>query len=195
MEEINLEQVYKIDKVRLHGYYERIKNQYSDLDPLQIIAKFLNTQSIGEYVNDIFSVLNYYKAKIKKSILDFAFEWIRAQKIRFEYKKYLIRAQFPNYELAVDECIHRFFLKYDRYIRKLLKDDIKEYEISALYEMFFIPFDTMKFNITSILNKNKSKVPTIYRETKRLDTKIMTLRSALSEIIRNDYESTKPVHI
>ncbi|MFX1392728.1 MAG: hypothetical protein ACFFAH_04055 [Promethearchaeota archaeon] len=190
MEDINLEQVYKIDKARLYSYYERIRNQNSDLEPLQIIAKFLNTQSIGEYVNDIFNVLNYYKTKIKKNILDFAYEWIRAQKIRFEYKKYLLRAQFPNYELAIDECIYSFFLKYDRYIRKLLKNNIKEYEISALYEIFFNPFDKMKFKISLILDKHKNKVPTIFRETKRLNTKIMTLRSALSEIIRNDYEST-----
>ena len=63
MEEIKFEQVYKIDKARLYNYYERIKNQFSFLDPLKIIAKFLNNQSIGDSIDDITSILNHYKEK------------------------------------------------------------------------------------------------------------------------------------
>jgi hypothetical protein len=188
MEEIKFEQVYKIDKARLYNYYERIKNQFSFLDPLKIIAKFLNNQSIGETIDDTSSILNHYKGKIKKKILDFAFEWIRAQKIRLEYKKYLIRAQYSNFKLAVDDCIFLFFLNYDNYMRKLLKNNIKEYEISALYEIFFATFEAKNFNVSQILEKHKNKVPTIFKENQRIDTKIMTLRVGLSEIIKKDYE-------
>ena len=111
-----------------------------------------------------------------------------------EYKKYLIRAQYSNLKLAVDDCIFLFFLNYDKYMRKLLKNNIKEYDISALYEIFFATFDAKNFNISQILERHKNKVPTIFKENQRIDTKIMTLRAGLSEIIKKDYErSVNPI--
>ena len=123
--------------------------------------------------------------------MDFSFEWIRADKIRLEYKKYLIRAQYEsdNLTLAVDDCIFRFFLYYDEYIRKLFKEDIQEFEISALYETFFMQQDgDQEFNFENTLDKHKIKVPTFFDGTKRVNTNIITLREGLSEIIISDYK-------
>jgi len=192
MEEVNLEDLYKIDKDRLLKYYERIKNQYKSLGPTEIIAQFLFNQSVGPSDEDILIILNYFKEKLNLSqnLLDFAFEWIRAQTIRLEYKKYIIRADYPigHLSLAIDDCISMFFLKYDRHLRKLLKDDIYEHEISALYHIFFSIFEK-DFDSSMILELYKNKVPTIVSEDKKLDTSIITLRLALSLIIVKDYES------
>ena len=143
--DLKFENRYKIDKERLISYYNRIKRQSSkdDQDELSMIAKFLLNQSIGSSYNDIYDILLYFKDKIivGKSLLDFAIEWIRAQKIRLEYKKYLIRAQYPqnNLALAIDDCIFRFFLDIDKYLRTLIKQNIQEYNFSTLYEIFFSP--------------------------------------------------------
>ena len=188
MEEINLEEMYDIDKDRLIKYYERIKNQISNLDPIKIAAKFLNNQSIGDSIDKVYNILDYYKDKIKKNILDFAFEWIRAQKIRLEYKKYLIRAQYSDYELAIDDCAFLFFVKYDKYLRTILKDDVKEFEISALYEIFFIPFQISSVNITNLLERHRNKILTLFKESKRINTSLITLRLALEQIIKSDYD-------
>jgi hypothetical protein len=145
MEGIEFENVYKIDKARLSKYYERIKSQNKELLAIENITNFLVNQSIGSSFDEVFSTLNYFEDKIveRKNLLDLAFEWIRAQKIRLEYKKYLIRAQYPNNDLslAVDDCIYRFFLDYDNYIRKLFKTEVREHNFSALYDIFFSPFD------------------------------------------------------
>ncbi len=191
MEDINFDHVYKIDEERLYKYYERIKNQFGSVDSLKAIAKFLNNQSIGSSFIEVSKILNYYKIKLKEKLLDFAFEWIRAQKVRLEYKKFLVRAQFPNDELAVDECIFLFFLEFDNYLRRLFNENIKEFEISALYEVFLIPYETKSFDIDKILEKHRNKVPTIFKETKRTDTSIFTLRCGLSDIIKNDYETVR----
>ncbi|MFX1257283.1 MAG: hypothetical protein ACFFAN_05465 [Promethearchaeota archaeon] len=188
-ERLLLEKIYKIDEARLYKYYKRIKNQSNSLDPPQIVAKFLNNLSIGNSINEVFCVLNYYNSKIRKSLIDFAFEWIRAQKIRLEYKKHLMNTQFPTNELAVDDCIFLFFLNYDKYIRTILNTDIKEFEISALYESFFLnSFESKALKIENIIEKHKNKVPTIFREAERINTHIITLRSGLSEIIEKDYQ-------
>ncbi len=193
MEYIKLENIYKIEKERLFNQYERLKKQSQNLNPIQITVKFLEVQSIGFSVNNINYVLSYYENKIKddRELIDFALEWIRAQKVRLEYKKYLASAQFQYFDLAIDECIFLFFLNYDKkFLRKLFKKDVKEYEISALYEVFFTHGEGNNFNFTNILEKQKNNIPTIFRESERLNTNILTLRSGLSEIIKNDYFKT-----
>lgn len=195
MDEDDFTEIYKIDRDRLYSYYERIKNQSLYKSEVKIVAKFLINRSVGNKIDDVFNVLSYFKDKIieGKDVLDLAFEWIRAQKIRLEYKKYLIRTQYPNddIDLAIDDCIILFFLEYDKYIRDLLKNDIKEYEISALIETFFNPFEMKTYDLENILKKHEGKVPTIYKENKREPTNIMTLRSGLSGIIKMDYDGVK----
>lgn len=188
MENKEFHQIYKIDEKRLNTHYERIRNQSPDLSQTEIIAKFLLSQSIGNSYGQVLMVLNYYKEKISEnvSVLDLAFEWIRGQSIRLEYKKHLNQAQYPNLDLAIDDCIFLFFLHYDKRLRQILKKDIKEYEISALYETFFSP-DSKNINIIKVLEEHKSIVPTFFKETKRIDTSIITLRNGLSEVIKEDY--------
>jgi len=191
MEEAELLQLYKIDEERLRGYYERIKKQFSDRDPVEIVAKFLNNQSIGTSIAEITQVLLYYQKLLAKgnTLLKFAFEWIRANEIRLKYKKYLITAKYPNKDLAlaIDDCISRFFLDYDKYIRVFF-DDIAEYEISALYQIFFSPYETKNFQLEDILEWQQDKVPTFMEGYKRVNTRIITLRSGLSQLIIMDYE-------
>jgi len=187
-----IEQMYKIDKDRLYNYYCRIRNKFQNEPPIRSIAKFLTEQSIGSSIDDISNVLKYFEDKLenKKEIIDLAYEWIRGQKIRLEYKKYLIRAQYPDNKLnlAIDDCISYFFLDFDKHIRKLLEKDINEYEISALLEIFFSPYETETFKIEEVIAHHKDKVPTFFEGNKRLDTRIITLRSGLSQIIIKDYE-------
>ncbi|MFX1257285.1 MAG: hypothetical protein ACFFAN_05475 [Promethearchaeota archaeon] len=191
MEPVDLEEIYKIDTGRLYKYFNRMKNQFQNWSPNQLVAKFLNNQSIGNSVKDVLSVLNYYKDKLAsgKKLLDLAFEWIRAQKIRLEYKKYLIRGRYPlnNLNLAIDDCIVEFFLEYDKYVRKILKKDSKEHEISALFEIFLNPYDIKTFDVKKILEQHKNKAPTILKDENKINTNLITLRSGLSEIIINDY--------
>ena len=191
MEETEFTQLYKIDEERLRGYYERIKKQFSDREPIEIVAKFLNNQSIGTSIAEITQVLLYYQKKLTRGqdLLTFAFEWIRANEIRLKYKKYLIMAKYPpgDLALAIDDCISRIFLDYDEYIRTLF-DDIAEHEISALYQIFFSPYETKNFQLEDILEWQQDKVPTIMEGYKRIDTRITTLRSGLSQLIIMDYE-------
>ncbi len=151
MEEPNFEKLYRIERDKLLRYYERLKSLYKNLGPIQLIGRFLINQSTGSSYNDVYETLLYFRDKIAddRELLDLAFEWIIAQKIRLEYKKYLIRAQYPynNLSLAVDDCIFKFFLEYDRYLRKLFKEDIREYNFSALYEIFFSPYESKNLNI------------------------------------------------
>ncbi len=185
MEENN---IYNIDKKRLSEYYERIRNQSPGLPQTEIAAKFLLSQSVGKSYSQVLMILNYYNEKIRENanILDFAFEWIRAQTIRLEYKKHLNKAQYSNLELAIDDCIFLFFLNYDKRLRLLLKESIKEYEVSALYEAFFSP-DNKNINIIKILQEHKSIVPTFFKEAKRIDTSIITLRNGVLEVIKEDF--------
>ena len=187
-------QLLKIDKERLQRYYERIKIRFNKLEPIQIVAKFLVNQSIGTSILEVSDILNYYKNKIveKMDILDFAFEWIRAYNLRFEYKKYLIKEQYKNYQTAMDDCIFRFFLNYDEHIRKILKVDIKEFEISTLYEIFFSSNKIESLDLNTIIEKYIIKVPTIFDGNERINTKLFTLCSGLSEIIQNDYNELFP---
>jgi len=183
---------YKIDKERLFSYYDRIKRQFKDQDQLTMTTKFLVNQTVGSSHDDIYGILSYFKDKIieGKSLLDFAIEWIRAQKIRLEYKKYLIRAQYPqnNLALAIDDCIFRFFLDTDNHLRMLIKNDVKEYNFSALYEIFFSPYDTKNLNIQDILRRHIDNVPTYFQGSKKINVNIIILRSALSNLIVKDYE-------
>ena len=192
MECIEFENKYKIDKERLISYYNRIKRQSKDQDQLSMMAKFLFNQSIGSSYEDNYGILLYFKDKIiiEKSLLDFAIEWIRAQKIRLEYKKYLIRAQYPqnNLALAIDDCIFRFFLDIDKYLRTIMKKNIQEYNFSALYEIFFSPYDTKNLNIEDILLRHMHNVPTHFHGSNKINVNIIILRSALSNLIVKDYE-------
>ena len=192
MECMEFENKYKIDKERLISYYNRIKRQFKDQDQLSMIAKFLFNQSIGSSYEELYGILLYFKDKIiiGKSLLDFAIEWIRAQKIRLEYKKYLIRAQYPqnNLALAIDDCIFRFFLDINKYLRTLMKNNIQEYNFSALYEIFFSPYDTKNLNIEDILLRHMHNVPTHFQGSNKIDVNIIILRSALSNLIVKDYE-------
>ena len=191
MEGTEFTHLYKIDEERLRGYYERIKKQFSDREPIEIVAKFLNNQSIGTSIAEITQVLLYYQKKLTRGqdLLTFAFEWIRANEIRLKYKKYLIMAKYPQGDLAlaIDDCISRIFLDYDEYIRTLF-DDIAEHEISALYQIFFSPYETKNFQLEDILEWQQDKVPTIMEGYERIDTRITTLRSGLSQLIIMDYE-------
>jgi len=192
MECMAFEDRYKIDKERLISYYDRIKRQSKDQDQLSMITKFLVNQSIGSTYDDIYGILLYFKDKIinGKSLLDFAIEWIRAQKIRLEYKKYLIRAKYPqnNLALAIDDCIFRFFLDINNYLRMLIKENIQEYNFSALYEIFFSPYDIKNLNIDDILLRHMHNVPTHFQGSNKINVNIIILRSALSNLIVKDYE-------
>jgi len=191
MEEIDFEELYKIEKDKLMRYYERIKNQFKFSDPIKIVSKFLINQSIGSNFTDVHETLLYFYDKLAegKEILDLAFEWIRAQKIRLEYKKYLIRAQYPNdsLSLAVDDCLFKFFLQYDNFMRNLLKNDVREHNFSALYEIFFSPYESKSLNIKDILERHIDNVPTHFQGIEKINTNIMILRSGLSVIIVKDY--------
>ncbi|MFX0072136.1 MAG: hypothetical protein ACFFAO_13695 [Candidatus Hermodarchaeota archaeon] len=193
MEDIEFEKLYKIDKKRLSSYYNRIKNQTRENDPLHVMTKFLNNQSIGSTYQEVYDTLVYFNERLAedKTLLELAFEWIRAQKIRLEYKKYLIRAQYPNNDLclAIDDCIYRFFLEYNKYIRKLFQKDIREHNISALYEIFFSPFDRKNLVIEDIVFRHLHNIPTHYCGSSKINTSVMTLREGLSNIIVKDYEN------
>ncbi len=193
MEDVSVEETYKIEKDKLLRYYDRIQNQFKNSGGVQIVSKFLINQSIGSNYKEVYDTLVYFRNKLVegKELLDLAFEWIRAQKIRLEYKKYLIRAQYPNnnLSLAVDDCIFRFFLEYDKYIRKILKKEIREHNFSALYEIFFSPYESKNLNIKDILERHNDNVPTHFEGMEKIDTNIIILRSGLSNIIVKDYEN------
>ena len=191
MGDMEFESRYKIDKERLSKYYERIKNHGKEKGSIDHITNFLINQSISSSFEEVFDTLKYYEDKIVEGqgLLDLAFEWIRAQKIRLEYKKYLIRAQYSTSDLclAVDDCIYRFFLSYDEYIRKLFKKDIREHNFSALYEIFFNTFDEKSLIIEDIVQKHIHNIPSHYYGSNKINTNIMTLRQGLSNIIVKDY--------
>ncbi|MFW9895260.1 MAG: hypothetical protein ACFFD7_05595 [Candidatus Thorarchaeota archaeon] len=179
----------RIDKERLLSYYERIKTQSSSSTPIEIISEFLVNQSIRTSTLEVVDIINHYKNKIleQKEVLDLAFEWIRAYHFRSEYKKHLIKEQYTDYYTAIDDCISLLFLDYDNYIRKIFKNDMEEFEFSALYEILFSPFDKESLDINEILEKHRIKVPTIFYNNERIVTNLFTLRSGLSDIIKKDY--------
>jgi len=193
IEDIEYIQISKIDKNRLYSYYKRLVHQFQGFTPIQIIAKFLNGQSIGTTMQEVLIVLEYYKTKlnVNRELLDFAFEWIRANKMRSHYLKYLGNAQFPDYEIAIDACIFLFFQKYDQILRNLFRSEIEEYEISTLYGIFFTSLEDKDYDFNKILQEQKNRVPTITQETNRIDISLYTLRSGLSSIIRKDYNKTR----
>jgi hypothetical protein len=193
MEDVSVEKTYRIEKDKLLRYFDRLQNQFKNSGDVQIVTKFLINQAIGNNSKDVYDTLFYFRNKLveDRALLDLAFEWIRAQKIRLEYKKYLIRAQYPNnnLSLAVDDCIFHFFLEYDKYIRKILKNDIREHNFSALYEIFFSPYESKNLNIRDILERHIDNVPTHFEGIEKINTNIIILRSGLSNIIVKDYEN------
>jgi len=142
---------------------------------------------------EVLSILDYFEAYLKDeyTTLELGLEWIRCQKIRLEYKKYLITAQYPHddFNLAVDDCIFLFFIEYDRTIRDIFVEEIHECELSALYEIFFTPYEgKIITNILKFVDEYKQKSPTIFIGNKKFNTSIFTLRLGLSNIIKSDYE-------
>ncbi|MFX1497864.1 MAG: hypothetical protein ACFFBH_10080 [Promethearchaeota archaeon] len=164
---------------------------------IEIIAKFLDNQSIGSSIIVISEILTYFEKQFSKDndLLDFAFEWIRANKIRLEYKKYVNIRDFKAYTIALDELIFLFFLKYDEILRPLFKDTIEEYEFTTLYQIFFNPKQSTPVNLIALLEKNKARVPSVTINGERINTKIHTLREGLSDMIKDDYEEGLPSDI
>jgi len=183
---------YPINRKQMIGYFERIKKRLLDKGESEIIANFLKHQAIIEVsIDEISYILRYYAKLLKKDkeLLEFALEWIRANEIRLRYKKYLITTRYPenDFKIAIDDCISRFFLEYDTYIRDFFLE-IKEHELSALFNVFFNRTDTKSHGFDEILEWHEDKVPTIFEETKKLKTNIISLRSGLSQIITLDYQ-------
>ncbi|MFX1358422.1 MAG: hypothetical protein ACFFA8_14210, partial [Promethearchaeota archaeon] len=197
MEEIQFNKLFNIDKERLHSNFQRIQNLNKDLNSKEIIAKFLYTQSIGTSTDQISEILTYFRNKLTKDneLLDFAFEWIRANKIRLEYKKYITLNDYQAYTTALDDAIFLFFLKYDEYLRPLFLSTLEEYEFSTLYQIIFNPKQSESINLTELLEKNKAKIHNIIIDGEKIDTKIYTLREGLSDMIRNDYNEGIPSDI
>ncbi|MHA1723445.1 MAG: hypothetical protein ACTSXH_01185 [Promethearchaeota archaeon] len=188
----DIEQLYKIDENKLNLYYERVKNQFPSHSQEEIIVRFLINNSIGSSIKYLTSFLKIYEKKLKKgkNLINLAFEWIRAQEIRLSYKKYLVRANYPedDYDLAVDDCIFKFFLDYDDYLRaKLFNDNIKEHEMSLLFHHFFTNFSENVEEFEELKLKYASYSPTLFLGNKRISTRINTLRTGLSSTIKVDY--------
>ncbi|MFX0040871.1 MAG: hypothetical protein ACFFB9_12385 [Promethearchaeota archaeon] len=197
MEEIQFNKLYSIDKDRLYSNFRRIQNLNKNLNSIEIIAKFLDNQSIGISINQISEILIYFQNKLSKDneLLDLAFEWIRANKIRLEYKKYITLNDYNAYTTALDDAISLLFLKYDEYLRSLFKFTMEEYEFSTLYQIIFNPKLSESVNLTALLEKNKANVHTIFIDGEKINTIIHTLREGLSDMIRNDYNEGIPSDI
>ncbi|MFX1575272.1 MAG: hypothetical protein ACFFB0_21260 [Promethearchaeota archaeon] len=197
MEEIQFNKLYKIDKERLSSNFQRIQNLNKDLNLKEVIAKFLDNQSIGNQKDQILEILNYFENKLSndKELLDVAFEWIRANKIRLEYKKYIILNNYKSYTTALDDAIFLFFLKYDKYLRELFKSDMEEYEFCTLYQIIFNLKQSESINFIALLEKNKTKIPSVIILGKKYNTTIHTLREGLSDMIKNDYNEGLPSNI
>lgn len=194
----NIDNLYRIDKERLLGNYRITKKILgrTEKNEIKIVAQWLaDNQSVGPSQECNIEIINYYNKYLKedKSILDFALEWVRALKIRVGYKGYLIKTRFPkdDLNLTIDYFISIFFLKYNEILKDLFKNDIRECEISALLEILFTSNIKPDFSLTNLLEKHKNnpQCPTIYKESKRIDTSILTLRSGLVNVIERDYKS------
>ncbi|MFX1323954.1 MAG: hypothetical protein ACFE8N_03290 [Promethearchaeota archaeon] len=189
MEEIKFKKLFQIEKERLLWNYQRINRMFKSLEPTEIMAKFLINQSIGFSPDRIIEILNYYKPKIRKdrTLLDFAFEWIRANRIRFDYKKFINLGTYDDENTAIDDSIFLFFLDYDAHIREMLINEISEREICALYEIFFNPNQVDSTNIDAFLKKRVFRVHDVFKGDNKVNTNIFTLREGLSAMISKDY--------
>ncbi|MFX0052055.1 MAG: hypothetical protein ACFE75_04700 [Candidatus Hodarchaeota archaeon] len=189
MEKIKFKKAFKIDDERLLWNYKRINRMFKNSDHIEIITKFLINQSVGFSPDRIIDILNYYKPLISKNktMLDFAFEWVRANKIRFDYKKFINLATYEDPNSAIDDTIFLFFLDYDKYIREFFIKNISEIEICALYEIFFNPNQVESTNMDVFLRKNELRVHTIFEGKEKVNTNIFTLREGLSSMIKKDY--------
>ncbi len=192
-----LEEFYKIDREKFLDNYRITKNilKSTEKNEIQIIAQWLvDNQSIGSSQESNAEIISYYSKYLKKdkTLLDFALEWIRAQKIRSGYILHLIKTHFPssNSNLIIDYFISSFFLKYYEILRDLFKDTIQEYELSALLEILFASEREQNFIFENHMEKykNNPQCPTLFKGSERIDTSILTLRSGLADIIKRDYE-------
>lgn len=189
LEKIKFKQVFKLDDDRLLRNYERINRMFKNCEYTEILAKFLINQSIGLSPERIIDILNYYKLKLHndRSLLEFAFEWVRANKIRFDYKKFINLAKYEDLNSAIDDTIFHFFLDYDEYIRDFFIKDISETEICALYEIFFNPKEVDSINLDALFSKHEVRVHTISKNKNKVNTNIFTLREGIKSMIKKDY--------
>lgn len=190
--------LYKINRERFLDNYRVTENilKSTEKNKVKIIAQWLvDNQSVGPSQESNVEIINYYSKYLKKdkTLLDFALEWIRAQKIRSRYMLHLIKTHFPsnNSNLVIDYFISSFFLKYNKILRDLFKDTIQEYELSALLEIIFASEREQNFIFENHMEKHKNnpQCPTLFKGSERIDTSILTLRSGLASIIKRDYES------
>lgn len=190
--------LYKINRERFLDNYRVTENilKSTEKNKVKIIAQWLvDNQSVGPSQESNVEIINYYSKYLKKdkTLLDFALEWIRAQKIRSRYMLHLIKTHFPsdNSNLVIDYFISSFFLKYNKILRDLFKDIIQEYELSALLEILFASEREQNFIFENHMEKHKNnpQCPTLFKGSERIDTSILTLRSGLANIIKRDYES------
>ncbi|MFW9901475.1 MAG: hypothetical protein ACFFDY_09310 [Candidatus Thorarchaeota archaeon] len=197
MEEIQFNKLYKIDKERLRTNFQRIQNLNKDLNLEEIIAKFLDNQSIGIQKDQILEIIKYFQNRLSndKELLDFAFEWIRANKIRLEYKKYITLNDYKSYTTALDDAIFLFFLKYDKFLRAFFQSDMEEYEFCTLYQIIFNLKQSESFSFSALLEENKNKGLSIIILGEKFDMTIHTLREGLSDMIKNDYNEGRPSEV
>ncbi|MFX1571081.1 MAG: hypothetical protein ACFFCV_22305 [Promethearchaeota archaeon] len=197
MEEIQFNKLYEINKERISSNFQRIQNLNTNLNLEEVIAQFLYNQSIGIQKGQILEILKYFQNKLSnnKELLDFAFEWIRANKIRLDYKKYFTLNDYNSYTSALDDVIFLFFLKYDKFLRALFKSNMKEYEFCTLYQIIFNLKQSESFNFSALLKENKSKVPSIIIHGEKIDITIHILREGLSDMIKNDYNEGLPSEV
>lgn len=190
--------LYKINRERFLDNYRVTENilKSTEKNKVKIIAQWLvDNQSVGPSQESNVEIINYYSKYLKKdkTLLDFALEWIRAQKIRSRYMLHLIKTHFPsnNSNLVIDYFISSFFLKYNKILRDIFKDTIQEYELSALLDIIFASEREQNFIFENHMEKHKNnpQCPTLFKGSERIDTSILTLRSGLASIIKRDYES------
>ena len=193
-----IDDLYKINRERFLDNYRVTENilKSTEKNKVKIIAQWLvDNQSVGPSQESNVEIINYYSKYLKKdkTLLDFALEWIRAQKIRSRYMLHLIKTHFPsnNSNLVIDYFISSFFFKYNKILRDIFKDTIQEYELSALLDIIFASEREQNFIFENHMEKHKNnpQCPTLFKGSERIDTSILTLRSGLASIIKRDYES------
>jgi hypothetical protein len=189
--------LYNFDEKRLYSAYQRIQNMHQDLNATDIITNFLYNQTITNSKDQISELLTYFEKKLalNKQLLDFAFEWIRANKIRLEYKKYITLNEYRDPLIALDDAIFLFFMKYDELLRPLFSDTMEDYEFSTLYHIIFSPKQSENFELVSLLENFKARVPSISINGEKINIKIHALREGLSEMIKFDYNEGLPSDI
>ncbi len=190
-EDTYLSEIYKLEEGRLNDFYERIKKSYQELSEIEIAAKFLVSQSIGTSESEIQKILKFFQKKdfLGINLLDFIFEWIRAQKIRLEYKRYIILQEYPgeNINLAIDDSISRFFIDYDKFLRGIIKKNFPKYIFAVIYKIFFYDYENESFDFLKILKECKEEIPPdIFINNN--PSNIFILRIGLKEIIKKDYQ-------